>query len=295
MKILAYRVHQHGDITLPELLESLSNRSIADRIFEGKATGMRLEDYRREGDNYFADFAIKRFGHGPGRLSDDQRIAEIELAPGESFGEDTGVLFHEPTNSLIVQYNHVGPRLTRIQHYLHAAHLQADGRRRRPRGAGGQAYGFGFGAVLKPGAIQKIRDMGLVREFEFEIAVPGVNRADLAAGRSLSGVLDAPLPDGIERLKISMVANSSRDSHMDRGVVMGYINDLLAARHIVQSANVKGREFDLAKTEDLSLLDEQLDIDLEVRVGAGGRSAQADRWRALTTALDGWIENGDIV
>lgn len=294
MKILAYRVHQHGDVTFPELLSALSNLPIAERVFEGKASGLRLEDFRDEGDHVYADFAVKRFGHGPGRISDNERIAEIALAPGESFGEDTGVLFHRPTASLIVQYNHVGPRLTRIQHYLYAAHLQADGRRRKPRGAAGQAYGFGMGAILKPGAVQKIRDMGLVREFEFEIAMPGVGRADLAAGRSLSAVLDAPLPDGIERLRIAMVANSSRDSHMDRNAVMGFINDLLAARQIVQSANVKGREFDLAKTEDLSLLDEQLDIELEVRVGAGGRAAQADRWRALQVALDGWLQNGDI-
>lgn len=295
MRIFAYRAVQHGPRSLTDLLQSLIAKPISDRLFEGKAAGIRLEAAGLRGDFLFADFAAKRFGHGPGRMADHQPIAEIALGPGESFGEDTGLVCHVPSGHVAVQYNHTGPRVSRIAQYLFAADLSLGGQGPRPRGVRDEErYGFGLGAVLRRGAHQRIREMGLVRQLEFEVAVPGAHGDDIEAGQSLSGILNAPLPDGIERLRVTMIATEDRGSHMDRNEVMGFVNDLLDARRIVRHAKVKGRQFDLGQTEDLNLLDEQLSIAFDVPVGAGGRFARTDRWTALERALTGWIEGGDI-
>lgn len=295
MKIYAYRVVQNGPRSVDEVLRNLMARPLEERIFEGKASGLRLEDMRPRGNFILADFASKRFGHGPGRMADNAPLQEIALQQGESFGEDTGIIYDPRTNYLAIQYNHSGPRAARIQQYLFSADLSIGGLDPRPHGGRDEdRAGFRFGAILTPGAYDRVRDMGLVRQLEFEIAVPGARAQDIAAGRSLSGILDAPLPDGIEKLHVTMLANEGRDSHMEQGAIMGFIDDLMASRQIVKMAKVRGRAFDGATTEGLSLLDEQLTVDLQIPLGNGGRYSQDSRWTALQSAMAGWLEGGEL-
>lgn len=290
MRILAFRAVRKGPRALEEVLRNLADRPIEGRYFEGAATGLRLEATgEAAGGAIFADIAVARTGHGPGRLPPNAPLAEFDLAEGESFGEDTALLFDPATGYLALQYNQVGPRIGRIEQYLHAADFSLGGL--RPAQPGESLFdrcGFRFGAVLRPGAYAKLRSMHIVRKLDLAISLPGARAADRETGRSLSQVLDAPLPDGVENLHITMSAAPQRNGRLGRAGVMGWVDDALALGPAVQGLLVRGKVNEDTPIEDLDLLEQRLDYVVNIPVGPGGRFPRAARWEALQAAMSAW-------
>ncbi|WP_156458079.1 DUF6731 family protein [Devosia epidermidihirudinis] len=295
MKVYAYRVVQRGPRSLEQMLAELNLRPLEQRVFDASSVGLRLEHTTSDGAFVFADFAAARVGHGPGKMSANGPLTEIELEDGEAFGEDTGFVYHPPSGYLALQYNHAGPRVARVAQYLIAADLSLGGvRQALPGEATIDRAGFSFGAVLKPDAYSRLARFGIIKELEFEVSVPGARASDRAMGRSLSDILDAPLPSGIDTIKISMRASREAGGQLGRSGAMQIIDDLHGLGAMVQGGYVKGKQDEGTRLEAVDLVQERLSSEALVTTGRGRRYTRTDRWGAMERILDGWLTTGAL-
>lgn len=226
VKIFAYRIVQKGPRTFETIIERLNGLSLADRTIGGSK--IRLEERARRRGLLFVDFARQRGGHGPGRMAPNEALQDIPLRGGQNFGEDTGLAYDPASGCAAVQYNHYGPRAPSIEHYLYDCDLSFGGLRAaaRPDEPDSERCGFQFGAFLKQDAYERLQKFGVIHEIDFTIALPGVNRHDLEAGRSLGDVLRAPLPEGVESLSMHIKAAPGRRGALGRDGAFGIIDHL---------------------------------------------------------------------
>ncbi len=294
MKILAYRVEQRGPRTLRKLVELLDQTPIEER-YSDPLTNLRLEVGGVNSGILYMDFARPRGGHGPGRMSKRRALQHIQLGPDEAFGEDTGIVFNLRTNNAAVQYNHYGPRIGAIEGYLAGYDFTLGGIRKAQNDERQEDLcGVEFGAALTRNAMRKLRGFGILRELSFSIAMPGVNEDDLAAGRSLSQILDSPLPEGIEKLSITMTANATKGSHLASETVRGFVRDLHNLGNRFQKGIVKERPTIDHPMDQIDLIEDRLSATVKLTMAAGRRYAREDRWAALHSTLKRWEEGGEL-
>jgi len=255
---------------------------------------IRLEQAIGQNGFWFADFAAPRNGHGPGRMGRGAPLEGIALDEGHSFGEDTAFAFDPDTRYMAIQYNHFGPRSNGIEKYLYSADVFFGGGQ-IDNGAGDEnLFGFRLGAVLKPDAYARLRRWGIYKSVELTVSVPGAQEADLEAGRSLTSILSAPLPDGVETIKIGLVASASRDGALgDRGI-RGIINDIEKLGNAVKSAIVRGKPTQEDKVDAVNLVSDRISQEVTLPLGAGARYARQTRWDALGRTLREWVDSGRL-
>lgn len=295
MKVYGYRAVQRGPRALEELMNRLAAAPLEQRNFDGVASGLRLETVSSYGDFVFADFAAKRGGHGPGRISPTSEIADIELAEGESFGEDTGLVYHPSSRYLAVQYNHHGPKLSRISDYLYAADLSYGGLREPgPGEVVGDYCGYRFGTVLRRDSAARLARMAIVKTLEFEVSVPGIDVADRDAGRSLIQAVTDPLPEGVETIKVTIQTSKDQGGRIERNGVMRIVDEVKNIGGALRGAMVRGKIAENSLTENIDLIEERLVADALVNAGRGLRYSRQDRWNALHRRLVTWLESGDM-
>lgn len=294
MKSYAYLLEQRGPRTLEDVVRPLHDLQLGQRSFP--ITGdMRLERAQFEDNWIYMDFARGRPGHGPGRMGRDLPMQGIELEEGYIFGEDTAMIYDADTRCAAVQYNHYGPRASHIYSYLGAADRSRGGLRALRAGEGDEERcGYRFASVLKPEAYARLREFEIFREFEFAISVPGARACDQEAGRSLSSILDAPLPGGIDTIQVKMKAAGPRNSDLGREGVMGYVTDLRRMGAEVKRLMVKGKATEGAPIDEIDLIEERLSGDTPIRMGRGLRYTTEDRWRALSEAMQQWRDAGHL-
>jgi hypothetical protein len=221
VKILAFRVRQRGARSLEELVELIYAQPL-ERRTAGAARDIRLEKRRQaRGGLLLLDFAHKRSGHGPGRASRNDPVTEFDLGAEEFFAEDTAVVYDPRSHYAAVQHNHYGPRVGTIERYLYAWDVRQGIGPAVPGVGDQERAGFTFGAVLKPDAYARLRGLGIVRQIDFSVSVPGAREADLDEGRSLGQVLRAALPEGIETLSMTMTAQAPRNSALGQDGIWG--------------------------------------------------------------------------
>ena len=190
MKIYAYKLMADGVSDVSKVLDAVSALPLSQRAV-GTGAILRLEDMiKGKSGKIFLDFSKARGGHGPGKLSKSAKISEIELQEGEDFGEDTGVLYNSSSGYAAIQFNAHGPRSSKIAEYLTLAEIHCNLR------VGEDKHGFYFARVLNNDAYTRLRTSGLIKTLEFDVALPGATKEDLAMGKSLSQILDAPFPKG---------------------------------------------------------------------------------------------------
>lgn len=295
MKIHAYRVVQHGPRSLGDVLKRLNALPLQQRVFSAARMDMRLESFADGGDYLYADFANPRSGHGPAIMTEDSPLQGIRIENGQSFGEDTSMVIHQPTGYVALQYNHSGPRIGRISQYLYAADKSFGGLKQPGDGeAELQRCGFDFGAVLTPNAYDKLGRMGIVRHFEFSVSLPGVRAQDRELGRSLSEILDGPLPEGVETISIAMSAGRPRDSKLGRNGVMRIVDDLQRLSAFVTDAKVKGKQDPKMRMDEVDLISDRLYRDVRISIGDGQRYSSQDRWQKIGETLHEWLSNGSL-
>lgn len=279
--------------TFESIIDRIAAMNLEDRFFGG--AGLRLEDRSRKGGLLFADFARERGGHGPGRMSRTEALQEIQLRQGQNFGEDTGMAYDPRTGYAAIQYNHFGPRSAAIENYLYAADLSFGGLRQPQRGEkDSDVCGFRLGALLKPDAYARLRDLGIIHDIEFTVALPGVDRSDLREGRSLSEILNAPLPDGTDTISMRITAAPGRNSKLARGGAMGIVDDLRRLGGEVRRAVVRGKPSQDDPYEKVDLVEERISEDHELVLGRGRRYSRQDRWGALEVTLREWLSGSEL-
>lgn len=294
MKVYAFRVQQQGPRALQTVIDRIHAMPLGNRFIGDM--GVRLEEKGQRGGFLMLDFARIRTGHGPGRLRRHHPIEEFHLAQDENFGEDTGIAYDPQTQYAAIQYNHIGPRALLIERYLRAADISFGQIRDKEEGEHDEdVAGFIFATTLKRNAYAQLRHMGIYREVEFTVSVPGVVPEDLPQGRSLRSVLSSALPEGVESLTIKMKASPyQRDSSLGGGAVREIMQDLRQLGGHLKSATISGKRGHGERVESIDLLSEQVMSEPPINVGPGGRYTRNDRWASLAATLRGWIDNGDV-
>jgi hypothetical protein len=89
----------------------------------------------------------------------------------------------------------------------------------------------------------------IIKSVEFAISVPGVRQADRQAGRSLSAILDAPLPRGLSVLTIHMSSAGTMKDELDRNAAMEIVHNLRQFGGEVRRLFVRAKGAERAKTE----------------------------------------------
>lgn len=283
MKIHAVKITENGVRTLREIAEHLHSQSFEDR--NAPESDVRLEDANFGGrEHIFLDFAKRRHGHGPGRMGRNRPLQEFEMEADDTFGEDSALVFHEPSGYAAVQYNHHGPRIRSICEYLTAIDLGL-----------GVRGGFGFSAaqVLKPDAYDRLHHLDIFKEISFAIVAPGAMERDLRLGRSVGQILDAPMPGGTQLISVSLRAAAGRDSTLARDDVMNVVRDLRLMGENVKRAVVKGKRED-RQSDQIDLVEEFLTAEVDVQPGRGQRYARNERWMALERTLRTWLRDNDL-
>jgi len=296
MKVHAFRVVRHGPRRIEDIIQDVLNLSLEDRFFLDRYNGLRLEDADENGRFVFMDFANQRSAHGPGRMARDAPLSEFNMRRGETFGEDTAVIYDKQTDYAAIQFNFSGPRHRAVELYLSARDLMLGGLRDAADGEPVEAtYGFTFGAVLKPDGYRRLRRMQVIREFEYEVAVPGIQPGDRESGRPLSDALGAPLPEGTETIRVAIKAGRAPKQLLSRDGAMQIIDRIADLPHgVLRRAVVRGRSAEDEPIEPIDLLEDRLVGEVPVTAGRGLRYSRQDRWGALQQIVGEWLESGAL-
>lgn len=293
MRIFGLRIEQKGPRTFVDILGRLAQQNLAQR-YSDPISDLRLEAFRESDGLVYLQFAGPRRGHGPGKMSRALELSPISLEDGENFGEDTVMVFDPVTRYAALQYNHYGPRSGAIEKYIYSFDLSLGGIVTPQGGHAENHCGHRFAIVVQGNARAKVENFGVIRRMEFSISVPGVTAADRARGRSLSSVLNEPLPGGVEVVTLTLSANGERRSRLELRAARQWINDALGLDGALIEAKVRGRVDDDHPIEAVDLIEGRLETVAELRLGAGLRLDRSDRWEALATTLTRWIEGGNM-
>jgi hypothetical protein len=146
--------------------------------------------------------------------------------------------------------------------------------------------------VLQDGAYARLLAKQAISAVEFAVSVPGARQSDRQLGRSLSAILDAPLPGGIDTLRIIMASSARREGNLERSTAMEIVNGLRGLGADVYTLLVRARDAERGKAEEIDLLKDRLQVDVPMSLGADRRFAQRDRWDALRRQYEEWREAG---
>lgn len=289
MKIHAFRISQRGTITLEEVLTHISSLPLDDRLRDISGCGIRLEDGRQGTSSWFLDFGALQHD-GPGRASPLDPIRDFDLEEHEGFGQETAAYYHINQKAFILQYNHFGPRISKIQAYL------SDFARLLNKQAGGLATeddGFMLIPILKPEAADRLKQMSIVKSIEIALFVPGVLASKFDFAPSLRQILDGPLVASAESFKFQLSVSRKKGKSLSLEHVKQLAKDLLGVRDDVSTIQITAMESDDAPREPLDLLEARLIADPVIRK-SGRRYARDDRWSALKHTFDIWLDNNQL-
>jgi hypothetical protein len=241
VKIHAYQILQSGDIPLDEVFAHINALPLERRLREISGSPLRLETANKTGTSWYLDFTGIRH-EGPGRASADSPVSDFDLADTEGFGHETAACFDAASGFMTLQYNHIGPRSSRIRNYLFGfVNEMVDDR--------GTTRGFGFIPVLKPEAADRLNHMGIVKNIEISFFVPGILSQEASSRQSLSSILDNPLVGSADRIRIQLSASRGRAGSLAVNHVRSIVSELIGIRDDVSELNVLAKETEDSPSE----------------------------------------------
>jgi len=243
---------------------------------------IRVEEMTTKGALRFVDFAA--ISHdGPGKASFSGPIEDFDLEDTEGFGHETAFCYSKEKQAVILQYNHVGPRVGRIQSYLAEFALVI----------GGEATVFSFDPVLKSEAVMRLNEVSVVKRIDVSVFVPGILASPETERMSLNQLLSNPVVGSSDRLNFSISAGRAKSASLSVDSVKRMVAELLGFKGDVMQLSIVAREGEDAPSEPIDLLNARLEADIPVP-RAGRRIARADRFKALHQAFDAWSSNGQL-
>lgn len=283
MKIKPYKVTTPNGVDLSDILESIEQMSLDDRIEDTTTTRLRLDNERKtRAGVWFLDF-LKFRTAGPGKASDKNPTVDFDLAPDEYFGEETAALYDSGTDNFILQYNHFGPRSGAIETYLN---IMAD------RWAGKRTE-IELVPVLREDATERLDSAQLLKKFEFKLYLPGIRTRPQGRRKSLNQIVDNRLVSSAETISIQITA--ARSKSLLSAEVRRYVSEMLGIRDDVTQLVVLAKQDEEAPSEPIDLLQAQLMLDIPVELeGNKGRYDLNRRWAALSEAYQRWRDDGQL-
>jgi hypothetical protein len=178
LKVHAFGIRLHdksGD--LEDLLAQIKSDKLSARVRTVGYSDMRIEDVIFKDGLWFFDFGKFREQHGPGKASKSTPVEGFSFKKGEVFCEETACLYIPKSRHLIIQYNHHGARVGKIQDYLNSYDPN-------------NAYTFELIPKYDETAERKFRNRAATKKIIFEIDPRFLNQTDKESGTALTQALD---------------------------------------------------------------------------------------------------------
>ncbi len=288
LKVHAYHIVQRGNVSLVQTLTHVAQLQLPNRLRTVSAVPMRLEHCVQQGPYWLMDFTLIR-RKGPGRASPTEPVSDFDLEDDEGFGEETAAIYAPNSGFMALQYNHYGPRQSRIQAYLHSMSLAVAGQPDHVELPDSQ-NGFDFNPLLKAEAVDRLDNLGIIKTISASFHVPGVLARPEARRRSLTGLLDMPIMGGAQNVQFEISAGRGKERSLHPNRVRQAVRELLAAREEINSLTVTAKENADAPSEPVDFLDARLETDVEVAL-VGRRYPRAQRLAALRLAFETWRDD----
>ncbi|MGE4244196.1 DUF6731 family protein, partial [Ramlibacter sp.] len=192
---------------------------------------------------YFLDFARKR-EIGPGKLTEDRPIDDIDMEENENFGEETAAMYVGKKKWLLVLNNAVGVGPNRMMSYFNAVD------------PGNQMWDFNAEPVLEAHTMRTLSRMDRISTVEVTASVDALGIAGTATSLALAR---AARPAGAHRISFELIANERRQRgrSLDVNAVKEMVGKLVR-RQAVTVLKVKGEDPDGERDIMLDLIHHRL-------------------------------------
>jgi hypothetical protein len=270
---------------LQHVLAQLEPMTLGDRLrtlADGKQIRAEIVELPTAGKPYWLlDFTRLRFEHGPGRASANRPIQGFALQRGEGFGEETAVLYHPRSRSLVLQTNQFGVRQGALEDYFSMIIAQPP-------------VGYRIAPVLDPTVAAKLVNADRFTRFTLKVVAGNISQQMRRNNVSLNRALEIGDQFHAPEVEITLGVGHSRTS-LSTGAVRSFIE--LAKRLIrergdsVLQAEVQGRNSadPESKSEVLDLITPTLREEFaDLELGGDLRFTRESRFRALERAFTGW-------
>jgi hypothetical protein len=228
---------------------------------------------------WLLDFTKSRYENGPGKVSKATPITGFNLAENEGFGEETAALYDPAKKSLLIQYNHYGPRQSAISDYFsHINHTSPTI--------------FAFNIKLDKTAEARLSQKNVIKKFHYKIATPSISSEMRHSNASLGQALGVSDSLNGKHIEITVSAGAGPDE-LNNSVfqkMLAGIKQLQSSDPtIVESLVVTAKNTHDERSEAINLLLPMLKLTLEGLVlGDDRRFTRESRWNALVRAHNAW-------
>lgn len=280
MKIHAFGVKAHDKSgNLEDLLLQIQQDSLHSRVRLVGFTNMRIEDVTHKNGLWFFDFGKFREQNGPGKASKATPVQGFSFERGEVFCEETACLYVQRTGHLIIQYNHHGARVGKIQDYLNSYDQN-------------NSYIFELVPKYDETVEQKFRNRAATKKIIFEIDPRFLNESDKISGTALTQALDLGKQSHGEKVELVISAGKPKMKYLSQFVdktaevlkkIAGQNPDAITKLKVGVLENLDSR------MEVLDLIAQRLVHEFgDIPLGHDLRFPQQDRYKALERAHNGW-------
>lgn len=280
-----FKVHAFGvrfldkSGNLEDLLRQIRSDKLSDRVRTVGFSDMRIEDVTHKNGLWFFDFGKFREQHGPGKASKSTPVQGFSFKKGEVFCEETACLYIPKTRHLLIQYNHHGARVGKIQEYLNI-YDNSD------------IYTFEFVPKYDETVERKFRNRAATKKIIFEIDPRFLNQSDRIAGTALTHALDLGQQSGGEKVELVISAGKPKKRYLSN-----FVDRTAETLKRIAGLNPNGvtklkvgvlENLD-SRMEVLDLIEQRLVHEFnDIPLGSDLRFPKDERYKALQRAYNGW-------
>ena len=242
---------------------------------------LRLEDFLAPDENrpfWLLDFAKLRFDGGPGRASEKEPTASFDLAEGEGFSEETGMLYHPTSGFAALQYNHHGPRVQSIADYLGGFDAE-------------QPATYDFLLQLKSDAQARLDKKKIFTRFEMKVAPAILSPSFRKNNVSLTSMLKRQITEfGGDTVAITVALERGNVGSLSLKKWLNIFKTMANSEYeAVSVLRIVGRDENDGPLDPVDLIAEKEHLEYKgVEMDAGLRYLRNERWRCLQGAYSTW-------
>ncbi|WP_418140606.1 hypothetical protein NUW46_15590 [Marinobacter sp. MA] len=280
LKVHAFGVKAFdGSGALEDLLAQIKNDSLPARVRTVGYADIRVEDVRKVNGLWFFDFGKFREQHGPGKASKATPVKGFTFSNGEVFCEETACVYIPKTKHLIVQYNHHGARVGKIQEYLNNYDPN-------------NSYTFELLPKYDQTVERKFRNRAATKKIIFEIDPRFLSQADKVAGTALTQALELGNQSQGEKVELTISAGKPKSNYLSK-----FIDKTADTLKTKAGQNPDGiTKLRVGVLENLDSRMEVLDLIAQrlihqfddIPIGSDLRFPRKERYKALHRAYKGW-------
>ncbi len=285
MRIHVYDVHRENSPPLEQAITTMANFPLVNRLRTIGDHELRLEKFEppfsenNDTAYWLLDFIRIRFDNGPGKASRTEEIQGFDLDDDDGFGEETAALYDAQKRVLIIQYNHNGPRSSRIGSYFNTFDPQI-------------LHDYQFWAKLDDSTSAKLGSKSIIKKFTVKIAPSKLSAQQRNSGVGMSKAMAVSDYLNGQHIEITVSSSNSPNSKLNLANAIAFATSLLGYKDIegvIEKLEIVGKSSPTAKSEAIDLLLEKLEVCVgNLEMGPDRRYTTRSRWNGLIRARNGW-------